>query len=59
MKSILSIVLVLAMFFGECRCIYKMVNCNWNPIGKAEVIYTISTFTGFGAVVGYFNIEDK
>lgn len=44
---------------GEVRCIYKMCTCNWEPVGKAEVIYTISACTGLGAVVGWFNIQDK
>ncbi len=44
---------------GEVKCIAKAVNCNWQPIGKAEVIYTASAFTGVGVVVGYMDIEDK
>jgi len=36
-----------------------MVTCNWEPIGKAEVIYTVGTFTGLGAIIGYINFEDK
>jgi len=45
--------------FGEVRCAYKMFTCNWEPIGKAEVVYTIGTFSGAGVVIGYFDIEDK
>jgi hypothetical protein len=44
---------------GEVLCIIKMVRCNWDPIGKAECIYTIGTFTGAGVVIGYLNIQDK
>jgi hypothetical protein len=44
---------------GECRCIYKAITCNWEPIGKAEIIYTGASLTGAGAIVGFFNIEDK
>jgi len=55
----LWLVIILLGLFGECRCIYKMVTCNWEPIGKAEVIYTVATLTGFGCIVGYFNIKDK
>jgi len=47
------------LLVGEVRCIYKCFTCNWEPIGKAEAVYTISACTGLGAVVGYFNIEDK
>jgi len=44
---------------GEIQCIVKMVHCNWDPIGKAEIIYTAGTFTGTGAIIGWLNIEDK
>jgi hypothetical protein len=53
------VALALAALIGEIKCIIKMINCNWEPIGKAETIYTIGTFTGLGCVIGYVNIEDK
>jgi hypothetical protein len=53
------IALAAAAIFGEIRCIYKAATCNWEPIGKAEVIYTISALTGVGAITGYININDK
>lgn len=53
--SIIGVLLII----GEIMCIIKMVRCNWEPIGKAEVIYTVGTFTGLGTVIGYLNIEDK
>lgn len=61
MKKIVVLILILKVLFiiGWCRCVYKMVMCNWEPIGKAEVIYTVGTFTGLGGIIGYFNIEDK
>lgn len=61
MKAVTVIVffVYLLLIFGEIRCIYKMVTCNWEPVGKAEVIYTIGSFTGLGSVIGYFNIEDN
>ena len=48
-----------ALITGEVKCIIKAVNCNWEPIGKAEIIYTASAFTGVGMVVGYMDIQDK
>jgi hypothetical protein len=33
--------------------------CNWEPVGKAEIVYTVGTFTGAGVVIGYLNIQDK
>lgn len=56
---IFTALLTILAIIGEIRCIYKMFKCNWEPIGKAEVIYTVGTFTGLGTVIGYFNIQDK
>ena len=57
--SIIWFMLAILCLVGEIRCIYKAINCNWNPIGKAEVIYTAGALTGFGCIIGYFNIEDE
>jgi hypothetical protein len=51
-------ILVLAIV-GEIKCIIKACKCNWEPIGKAEVIYTVGSLTGLGAIIGYIDIEDK
>lgn len=51
--------IIIGALVGEVKCIIKMIDCNWQPIGKAEIIYTAATFTGFGAVVGYLDIQDK
>ena len=65
MKKAPIVLLIVYLFFigalltGEVKCIIKAVNCNWQPIGKAEVIYTASAFTGVGMIVGYMDIEDK
>ena len=57
--GVISVIIWLLAIAGEIQCIVKAVNCNWEPIGKAEIIYTASACTGFGAVVGWLNIEDK
>ena len=57
--TFLPILLAVLAIFGEIRCIYKMCTCNWEPIGKAEIVYTIGTFTGAGVIIGYLSIEDK
>ena len=54
-----SILLLILVVVGEIKCIVKAVNCNWEPIGKAEVIYTVGAFTGLGVIIGYMDIEDK
>jgi len=56
---IVPLVIVVLILFGEIRCIYKAVKCNWEPIGKAEIIYTGAAVTGLGLIIGYINIEDK
>jgi len=57
--GIFYLALTVALLVGEIKCIIKMIDCNWEPIGKAEVIYTASTFTGVGCIVGYIDIQDK
>jgi len=64
MKTSITIIviygaIILALLIGEVRCIYKALTCNWEPIGKAEIIYTASVCTGLGSIVGWFDIEDK
>jgi hypothetical protein len=56
---LVPIVLWAAILFGYGRCVYKLASCNWEPIGKAEIVYTVGTFTGAGVVIGYLNIKDK
>jgi len=52
-------IIIIAVIVGEIKCIIKAVNCNWEPVGKAEVIYTIGVFTGAGAIIGYIDIKDN
>jgi len=56
---LLPILIWAALLFGEFRCIYKMCTCNWEPVGKAEIIYTGSAVTGLGCITGWIDIEDK
>jgi hypothetical protein len=51
--------IILFAVIGEVKCVYKAFTCNWDPIGKAEVMYTAASICGLGAVIGYINIEDK
>ena len=57
--AIIQLLITGTMFVGEIKCIVKMCQCNWEPIGKAEFFYTAGTFTGAGCIIGYFDIEDK
>ena len=55
---ILPVLLGVVFMAGEVMCIVKAVKCNWEPVGKAEVIYTASAVCGLGCIVGWINIED-
>lgn len=59
MKTIIGVIIVILLVIGEIRCIYKALTCNWEPVGKAEIVYTGSALLGIGCIVGYFNINDK
>ena len=51
--------IAIVLFVGEIKCIFKMIDCNFEPIGKAEIVYTVGVFTGAGCIIGYLDIEDK
>jgi hypothetical protein len=57
--GIIFLIIPILLIIGEIRCIYKAISCDWEPVGKAEVIYTVAACTGLGSIVGWFNIEDK
>lgn len=60
MKKLIFIILIILLgLIGEIRCIYKAITCNWEPIGKAEILYTGGSLTGLGAIIGWLEIEDK
>lgn len=48
----IPILLLTLAIVGEVKCIVHMLQCNWEPIGKAEVVYTVGTFTGLGSIIG-------
>ena len=56
---IIGAAIIILAVVGEVKCIIKAVDCNWEPVGKAEIVYTGASLTGLGCVVGYINIEDK
>jgi hypothetical protein len=58
MGLLVGLVIVL-LVVGEIRCIYKAITCNWEPVGKAEIVYAGSALTGIGCIVGWVDIEDK
>lgn len=56
---IVKTLILLFLLAGEVQCIVKAVSCNWDPIGKAEIIYTGAAVTGLGSIVVWINIEDE
>jgi len=58
-KSIIIGLVSAFLFIGEVRCVVKAIHCDWNPIGKAEIIYTGAAITGLGCIVGWMKINDK
>jgi hypothetical protein len=59
MKGLIALLIWILAIIGEIQCIYKAIVCNWEPVGKAEIVYTLGALTGVGAIVGWINIEDK
>ena len=57
--GLISLAISVFLLIGEVKCIIKMIDCNWDPIGKSEILYTVGTFTGLGSIIGWINIEDK
>lgn len=51
--------IIIAALVGEIKCIIKAIDCNWEPVGKAEIVYTGASLTGIGCIVGYIDIQDK
>lgn len=51
--------ILLFLGIGWVKCIVKAVNCDWDPIGKAEVIYTGGVLLGYGGIIGWLDIEDS
>ena len=64
MKTSITLIIIMiaigvASVVGEVLCIYKAIRCNWEPVGKAEIVYTGAALVGLGAVVGYMDIQDN
>ena len=57
--GLISLAISVFLLIGEVKCVIKMINCNWDPIGKSEILYTVGTFTGLGSIIGWIDIEDK
>ena len=56
---VIQLLIILFVLVGEIKCVVKAVRCDWNPVGKAEILYTGAALTGLGAIVGWIDIEDS
>jgi len=56
--SVFMLIIWVFLLIGEIKCIIKAINCNWEPVGKAEILYTAGAMTGTGCVIGWIDIED-
>ena len=61
MKSVglIGMLVCVLLIVGEIKCIVNAVSCNWEPVGKAEIVYTLGACSGLGCVIGWIDIEDK
>lgn len=57
--SLFMLALMITFLVGEIKCVVKMLQCNFEPIGKAEIFYTVGACTGLGCIVGYIDIKDN
>ena len=48
MKVIGIFLIAAVLIVGEVKCIFKVLKCNWEPIGKAEAVYSVGVLTGLG-----------
>lgn len=57
--AILGIKLIIAIVLGIgwIKCVIKLSNCDFSDKTsyKAEIFYTVGTFTGIGGIVGYMD----
>ena len=55
-----KLIIIICLSVGWVKCVGKVINCNFKPVGKAEVVYTIGIFVPIvGGIIGYMDIEDK
>lgn len=55
---VLAALVVIIPTAGWVMSVVKFVRTDFEKPYKAEIIYGIGTFTGTGAIIGWFNIED-
>lgn len=55
--SIFILVIYALGIIGWGQCVYKFASCDFetSKSWKGEIVYGIGTFTGAGAVIGWFN----
>ena len=60
MKGVLGIVIISSMFVGYVRNVVGLVKCDFEPVGKEEIVRTVGVFIPpIGMIVGYIDIDDS
>lgn len=49
------VLIVLFLVIGEIKCIIHLIQCDFKPSYKAEVLYGVDAVTGLGGIFGWFN----
>ena len=58
MKALIFVfsgLLVILYIIGWIICVVKFINCDFAPVGKAEIVYGIGACTSLGGILGWFN----
>jgi len=54
---LIRVILTIVLLTGWVKCVIKLTDCDFSDKTsyKAEVIYSVGTFTGLGSIVGYMD----
>lgn len=56
---IIWVLIFIFVIIGWVKNISKLIDCNFEPVGKAEIVRCIGILPPVGAIVGWMDIEDK
>lgn len=52
---IVYVLIVLFLVIGEIKCIIHLIQCDFKPPYKAEILYLVGAVTGLGGIFGWCN----
>lgn len=56
--SLFALVLYVAMIVGYIKCVVNLIQCDFEPSYKAEIIYGFGCVTGAGSIIGYLDLGE-